>query len=50
MSVVERLRILHRKLEDIASDLPSEEMFFRFNEAVVYSLEHFIEEIEEAEG
>ena len=48
MGVLDRLRMLHRDAERIASDLPTEEMFMRFSEQVVEVIDSFIEEVKEA--
>ena len=50
MSVLNRLRMLHKMAEDLSSDLPTEEMFLRFSEEVVNRIEDYIEEVEAAEG
>lgn len=50
MSVLTRLRMLHKTAESLASDLPTEEMFLRFSEQVVDAISGYIEEVEEAEG
>ena len=50
MSVLERLRMLHKNAERLASDLPTEEMFLRFNEDIVYVIRDYIDEVKEAEG
>jgi len=50
MSVLTRLKMLHKTAEDLASDLPTEEMFLRFSEQVVSAIEGYIYEVEEVEG
>jgi hypothetical protein len=47
MSVLVRLKMLHKTAEDLASDLPTEEMFLRFSEEIVSGIEGYIMEIEE---
>ena len=50
MSVLDQLKMLHRTAENLASKLPTEEMFLRFSEEVVNTIGAYIDEVEEAEA
>ena len=46
MDVIDKLRMLHKTAENLASDLPTEEMFLRFSMEVIDAISGYIEEIE----
>jgi len=48
--VLARLRMLYKAAESLAPDLPTEEMFLQFSEDVTNRIEHYIEEVEDAES